>query len=331
MGRCPFRLAAAFLLGSCASSSGELPPAEASPEVFGLGTISTPENELNAAFSPDGRILYLTRKAGADGQFGAIMVSRALADGRWSAPEVVDFSGRYADYDPIVSPDGAKLFFISKRPVTGLDPRRDFDIWVTERAGSGWGAPRHLGAPVNSEGDELYPSVASDGTLYFSSCGRRDSRGRCDLYRSRFRDGRYLEPEPLGDSVNTPASETDAYVAPDQSYLVFTAYGRPDAVGDGDLYVSFASDGGWSAARPLGPLVNSVAREYCPIVSPDGVYLYVTSQRGFPEVPRRRGLTTRELHDSLTSVRNGFGNVYRVPIAVLRDSSRAGGAPGTGG
>jgi hypothetical protein len=91
---------------------------------------------------------------------------------------------------------------------------------------------------VNTDGDELYPSVASDGTLYFSSCGRPDSRGWCDLYRSRWSDDRYREPENLGDSVNTPASETDAYVAPDQSYLVFAAYGRPDAVGDGDLYVS---------------------------------------------------------------------------------------------
>jgi hypothetical protein len=92
----------------------------------------------------------------------------------------------------MVSPDGARLFFISKRP-----PEDDFDIWVVERSGNGWGEPRNLGAPVNTEGDELCPSAASDGTLYFSSCGRTDSRGRCDLYRARFRDGQYLEPENL--------------------------------------------------------------------------------------------------------------------------------------
>lgn len=322
-------LAALLTLAGCAASSGEAPvqtgDTQQAPELFGLGTISTPENELNAAFAPDGGTLYFTRTAGANGQFGVIVASRALPGGRWSAAEVLDFSGRYADYDPILSPDGARLYFISKRPVTGQDPRGDFDIWVTDRAGSRWGAPRNLGGPINSDGDELYPSVATDGTLYFSSCGRPDSRGRCDIYRARFRDGRYLEPENLGDAINTPASETDAFVAPDQSYLVFTGYGRPGAVGDGDLYVSFAREGAWSVAHHLGPAINTVAREYCPIVSPDGRYLYFTSQRGFPEVARQRGLTSRELRDSLAGVRNGFGNIYRVPIAALYDTSRAGG------
>jgi hypothetical protein len=208
------------------------------PELFAPGTISTRENELNAAFSPDGRTVYFTRKAGDGGQFAVILVSGALPNGNWSVPEVATFSGRNADYDPIVSPDGSQLFFISNRPAGGGEPKRDFDIWVVERSGNGWGEPRNLGTPVNGDGDELYPSPAWDGTLYFSSCGRRDSRGRCDRYRSRLSNGHYLDPENLGDSVNTPASETDAYVAPDQSYLVFAAYGRPDAVGDGDLYLS---------------------------------------------------------------------------------------------
>jgi hypothetical protein len=82
-------------------------------------------------------------------------------------------------------------------------------------------------------------------------------------------------------------------VAPDQSYLIFAAYGRADAIGDGDLYVSHFSDGAWSAPRPLGPQINTAAREYCPIVSPDGTYLYFTRQS------------------------DGFGNIYRIPISVI--------------
>jgi Tol biopolymer transport system component len=294
------------------------------PEIFAAGSISTRENELNAAFTPDGRTVYFTRKGGDGGRFGVILSSRATRSGGWSRPEVVPFSGRYADYDPILSPDGSRLFFISNRPRTPEEsgPRRDFDIWVVESAGPGWGAPRNLGAPINRDGDELYPSVAADGSLYFSSCDRADSRGRCDLYRSRWSNGRYLDPENLGDSLNTRASETDAYVAPDQSYLVFTAYGRPDAVGDGDLYVSFFRNGAWSSPRPLGPEINSVAREYCPIVSPDGKYLYFTSQRGFTDAPPGRGLTAGEVGDSLQSLRNGFGNIYRVPLSVLLDPNR---------
>jgi Tol biopolymer transport system component len=290
------------------------------PELFAPGTITTAENELNAAFTPDGRTVYFTRAAGANGRFGVIMKSTAMPNGKWSAPTVAEFSGRHSDYDPFVSPTGEQLFFISQRPASGPTPRSDFDIWVVDRAGNGWGAPRRLEAPINSNGDELYPSVASDGTLYFSSCGRPDSRGRCDLYRARFASGRYLEPEHLSDAINTPASETDAYIAPDQSYLVYTVYGRSDAVGDGDLYVSFFRKGVWTPARHLGPAINTAAREYCPIVSPDWKYLYFTSQHGFSDGTRVRSLTTRELRDSLGGVRNGFGNVYRVPVSVLRDS-----------
>jgi Tol biopolymer transport system component len=314
-------VAATLALVAIAPSSGVVPPSHGivarAPELLGAGTISTPENDLNSAFTPDGRTIYFTRAAGANGRFGVIVVSRMLRSGRWSTPEVADFSGQYADYDPFVTPDGSRLLFISKRPTTGGEPKSDFDIWAVDRAGNGWGTPRNLGPRVNSDGDELYPSVASDGTLYFSSCGRSDSRGRCDIYRARFREGQYLEPENLGDSVNTPASETDAYVAPDQSYLIVTVYGRDDAAGDGDLYVNEFRGGAWSKARHLGPEINTVAREYCPIVSADGRYLYFTSQVGFADAPRLRRLSYPELRDSLGSVRNGFGNVYRIPVAAV--------------
>jgi Tol biopolymer transport system component len=310
--RFSFALAGVLLI-----ATGKTGTAQQIPELYAEGTLSTRENELNAAFSPDGRTVYFTIKAGDGSRLAVIVESRIQPNGGWSSPEVVSFSGQYADYDPLVSPDGSKLFFISNRPPKGQEPRRDLDIWVVDRAGSGWGAPRNLGAPVNTGGDELYPSVASDGTLYFSSCGRADSRGRCDIYRSRFREGRYLEPENLGDAVNTAASETDAFIAPDQSYLVFAAYGRPDAIGDGDLYASTFRAGAWSAPALLGRQINTTAREYCPIVSPDGQYLYFTSQRGFTDQPQQRPLTFARLSESLRALHNGFGNIYRIPVAGL--------------
>jgi Tol biopolymer transport system component len=287
--------------------------AQPTAELVGVDTISTPENELNAAFTPDQRTMYFTRTAGAN-RFGVILQS-TTDHGRWTAPVVASFSGRFSDYDPFVSPDGSRLLFISTRPIAN-EAKSDFDIWVVERTEGGWSAARNLGAPINSDKDELYPTVASDGTLYFSSCGRGDSLGRCDLYRSRFRDGQYLAPENLGAPVNTPASETDAYIAPDQSSLIFAAYGRTDGPGDGDLFISHFRDGAWTAPRPL-TFANTTAREYCPIVSPDGKTFYFTSQHGFSDASRSRAITAAELGNALTSIRNGFGNIYRVPIATL--------------
>src|ERR1051325_8755906 len=80
-----------------------LTTAPAEPTLFGPGTISTGDMELNAAFTPDGRTLYFTKRS-PKAQFWTIVVSR-LRNGAWSAAEVADFSGQYNDFDPFVSPD----------------------------------------------------------------------------------------------------------------------------------------------------------------------------------------------------------------------------------
>ncbi|HEX2836277.1 MAG TPA: hypothetical protein VHW00_24950 [Thermoanaerobaculia bacterium] len=242
-------------------------------QLFGISSPKT--NELNAAFTPDGRTVYFTRTSTQ--KIGVIYASRLLAGKRWSTPGQASFSGRFSDFDPFVTPDGSRLFFISNRPHSGT-PKTDYDLWFVERTASGWSEPRDIAA-ANSDRDELYPAVAADGTLYFSSCGRPDSKGRCDLYRSRLIDGEYAAPENLGAPLNTPASETDAWIAPDQSRLIFTAYDRPGQPGDGDLYVSDFYDGSWSEPRLLGDHINTSAREYCPIVSPDGATFYFTRQK----------------------------------------------------
>jgi hypothetical protein len=286
------------------------------PELFGKGLISTELDELNAAFTPDGKELYYSISA-PDGRMGVIMVSR-LNGQQWSKPEVVPFSGRYTDYDPFVTVDGSKLFFISTRP-SGEQPKApgDFDVWVVERQGTSWGEPRNLGAPVNSERPEYYPSVARDGTLYFST--QREGSGGFDVFRSKLVDGKYTIPENLGPNINGPGSDIDNYIAPDQSFLVWAGYGRQGAPGGGDLFISWFKDGAWTPGQLLGHGINSVAREYCPIGTPDGKWFYWTSKRGFLDEPRTRSLTTAELSDSLRSVRNGQGNIYRIPIEALKN------------
>jgi Tol biopolymer transport system component len=93
-------------------------------------------------------------------------------------------------------------------------------------------------------------------------------------------NGVYQEPENLGPVVNSEHYEGDVYVAPDESYLIISIYGRDDDLGGGDLYVSFRdSDNGWSAPKNLGPNVNSSERDFCPMVTPDGKYLFFSSKR----------------------------------------------------
>ena len=161
------------------------------PTLFGEGVISTGDMELNAAFTPDGRTIYFTKRTPRY-QLWVIMFSH-FRGGRWSAPQVASSSGQYGDFDPFISPDGSKLFFSSNRPVNGR-AKQDFDIWMVEREKDTWGSPINLGAPINAAGQEYYPSVTNDGTLYFSST-REGGWGSGDIYRSRFSNGKYSDPE----------------------------------------------------------------------------------------------------------------------------------------
>jgi Tol biopolymer transport system component len=307
-------LAAVTALGAgLATSAGALAsrPVDG-PELFGRGVVSTPLDELNAMFTPDGTELYFSVNAPNDAG-GFILVSR-LADGQWSAPAMATFSGQYSDYDPFISPDGRQLFFISNRPkgAERYDPR-DYDIYVADRTATGWSGPRSVGPVINTERAEYFPSVASDGTLYFSAV-RPDGQGSFDIYRSRSVNGAYQTPENLGAAVNGPGADIDNFIAPDQSYLIFAALGRGDGAGGGDIYISHMRDAAWTPAKNLGEPINSRAREYAPSVSPDGRWLYWTSKRGFMDAPLNRRLTVAELQDSLASVRNGTGNIYRIPM-----------------
>jgi Tol biopolymer transport system component len=306
---------AALLIATSASAQGA--------ELFGGGVFSTGLYELPPAFTPDGKSAYFTVSTPAYGRLHVIMESH-LRGGRWSEPRVAPFSGRFGDADPMLSPDGRRLFFLSRRPAReGGAAREDFDIFYVERRGSGWGEPVHVAAASGPDA-EHYASPAADGTLYIAAV-RPDSRGRGDVYRVPFRDGAYGEPERLGPEVNSPDHhDTTPYVAPDQSYLIFSSWGRPDGRGSGgDLYVSFRRpDGGWTPARNLGPLVNSARTEYCPVVSPDGRYLYFTSERGFADRPLARAADAREWMRMLNAPGNGLGDTYRIELSRVLDAAR---------
>jgi hypothetical protein len=127
--------------------------------------------------------------------------------------------------------------------------------------------------------NENYPLPVANGSIYFLSNGHV-GYGGLDIYRSEWVDGRFRMPENLGPAVNGETNDFDPYVSPDESTLIFSSSDRPDGYGSGDLYVCFRqSDGSWSEAMNMGPVINSSSIEYCPKISPDGRYLFFTSGR----------------------------------------------------
>ena len=290
------------------------PPAAAGvPTVFAPGIISTGGFESHPAFTPDGRTLYFV-KSTPSFSFWTICVSR-LANGRWSEPEIAPFSGQYSDADPFITRDGRHLYFISTRPVTAGGAPKDLDIWVMDREAAGWSAPRALPAPINSPGAEWFPSLASNGTLYFGS-DRPGGQGRTDLYRARLADGKYAEAENLGPVVNSPVNDFEPFIAPDESFLILMT-GRPGGRGGADLWVTYNRDGVWSPPVVVGGGVNSPGTEYSPGLSPDGRTFFWTSARETFDTEGRR-LTYRELNDRLTKPGNGLGDIYFMDLSALK-------------
>jgi Tol biopolymer transport system component len=293
------------------------PVASDEPLLFAPGEISTGSMELNSSFTRDGKIVYFTKRT-PKAQLWVMVSSHMDSRGHWSKPEVLPFSGQYNDFDPFLSPDESALYWSSSRPVeAGGQPKRDFDIWRVRRAGDGWGQPEHLGPNVNTQSQEFYPSISSDGTLFFSS-NRPGGLGELDVYQAR-RDGDdFAAAENVGSAVNSDRSDGDPYISPDGSFLVFVSYGRTDGLGGGDLYISRRSGAAWTPARNLGPKINSPALEFCPIGSPDGRRLFFTSDRGFADRPLTRPIGSAELDRALSSPRNGLGDIYSVPISALQ-------------
>lgn len=290
----------------------QTPPIE--PALFTDAGVNTSMQERDMAISPDGKEMFFTLQSG-QGIFSTILHRKKMPDGKWSEINVAPFSGRFGDLEPAFSQDGKQLFFCSNRPLSG-DKKKDYDIWVTERSGDKWSEPRNLGPTVNTSADEYYPSVGAGGNLYFTA-EYKTGVGKVDIYVSKWSNGTYVTPEPLDTAVNSKNYEFNAFVSPDEKFIIFTSYGRKDDSGGGDLYISEKNaQGAWTAARNLSKL-NSPRLDYCPFVSFDKKVLYFTSNRHALPNAYNAAQSYKQLAEKYQGVLNGGDNIYWVTIEAL--------------
>ena len=81
-------------------------------------------------------------------------------------------------------------------------------------------------------------------------------------------------------AVNSKQNDWDAFIAPDESYIIFSSQNRSDTLGDQDLYISYRNKNDeWIQSINMGERVNSKSSEICPVVTLDGKYLFFTSRR----------------------------------------------------
>jgi ankyrin repeat protein len=242
------------------------------PELFAPGIVSAKHAfHGSVSFSSDGRSAYwpLWNYGGR-----TACLESMLSQGRWTLPKPVAFAASgWGDDVPFPSPDGHKLYFLSRRPLGKDGPGGKENIWVREKTGAGWSEPRPLSPIINAMGLHWQVSVDRRGNLYFSGNGKGPGYGALDIYWSRFENGAYSPPENLGPVINGPGFNHSPFIAPDGSYLIYSRCDLQDR--EGTLLISFRRrDETWSPPRDLHDRLGNRTRSICPWVTPDGRYLF---------------------------------------------------------
>ena len=242
---------------------GQKPPGTV-PEPFAPDAFRGVEVHESPAFSRDGTELFVN-VMGNDEQ---LRYFRSI-NGAW-ARETPPFDVPQYLNGLFLSPSGRRLYMLVFE-----DGRENF-YYLEHREGR-WSKRRSLGSEVNSLATHWSFSIASSEYIYFASEG--------DLYVSRFDGQTQTRPVKLPAPVNTAAAEMTPFVGPDESYLLFARDERTGSAPSGriakDLFISFRLNGdAWSEAVELGPgIYVPGVDDICPMVSPDGKYLFFVSRR----------------------------------------------------
>ena len=155
------------------------------PEVLNDEAINTEFDDGVTSFTPDGKKMYFTRASFEAGKaLGTKIFLSERSGAKWSQPKEVKFElDSLADTlvfaHPAISADGSELFFVSDYP-GGFGGK---DIWKVKNVAGKWSMPENLGPEINTAGDEKFPFVKPNGTLYFSSNGH-PGLGGLDVYKA---------------------------------------------------------------------------------------------------------------------------------------------------
>ncbi|MBQ3634345.1 MAG: PD40 domain-containing protein [Bacteroidales bacterium] len=186
-----------------------------------------------AYVSPDGRSMLFTRCPMDDQQGSAVHSYESKREGgRWSEPVRIVPGGDSTMMvaHPALSPDGMTLYFVSDKEEGSIGGK---DIWLSKKNGDDtWGPAENLGPMVNTAGDEMFPYVRIDGSLYFSSDGHK-GYGGLDIYRATIgEDGRYVVVN-MGVPINSQGDDFGiAFMGMAEEGLLSSNRGNPKGIDD---------------------------------------------------------------------------------------------------
>ena len=190
-------------------------------------------------------------------------------------------NSRYADYGPTLSYSDNILLFTSKRNGHMFDLKRDRneDIFVSYRNENGDWNEAFAMEDINSPLNEGSARFSVDGkTLYFTRCEGYDTMGDCDIYEShKEENGSWGFVTNLGPDINSVSWDSQPSLSQTGDTLFF-ASDRLGGFGLSDIYYAVRRAGSaWSAAKNLGPIINTRKNEVSPFYHPLHRVIYFSS------------------------------------------------------
>ena len=168
--------------------------------------LNTEFEDGTPSFSSDYTEVFFTRcEAGKRESKGCVIMYSSREGVNWSDPQKIELlDDTLVAAHPALSPDGQTLYFVSDMP----GGRGGKDLYRTTRTspGSPWSRPENLGTDVNTRGNELFPFVHEDGTLYFASDGHI-GMGGLDIFRAVPQGGDTWLVQNMMAPVNSPADD----------------------------------------------------------------------------------------------------------------------------
>ncbi|MFT7588077.1 MAG: outer membrane protein OmpA-like peptidoglycan-associated protein [Limisphaerales bacterium] len=214
-------------------------PVFSNPSMFS-SKLNTKFNEGPMTFDQTNKKVFFTRNNLVDGKTrksedGTIKLKILEADLKGTmtfenAAELPFCSDEYSVAHPTLTADGGRLYYASDMP-GGFGGS---DIWYVDRSGDGWSSPVNLGDDVNTEGEESFPFIHNDGTLYFASNGHAGIGG-LDIFSATTSTDLFAGVRNLGYPLNTK-SDDFGFIWDENRELGYFSSNREGSVGSDDLY-----------------------------------------------------------------------------------------------
>ncbi len=170
-----------------------------------------------------------------------------------------------------------ELVSTNRQKLPGLNNVQE-DFYISLKENDFWSKAINAGEPLNTKGNEGAQTILVDGRImYFTACNRSDGKGRCDIYSSTKKNGKWTEAVNLGSPVNSGFWEAQPSISSDGQTLYFVS-NRDGGNGQKDIWISnIMEDGRWSKPINPGENINSAGQEQSPFIHPDNKTLYFAS------------------------------------------------------